>query len=259
MENSTMYLMVKNDRNARRMVLIPLVGTIIGPVIWIIPPMAASITHPHLATEAAYRSMTVPSEAAFLVTCRDVMPRGFIGLLICAMFGATLTSMDAGLNKLVGVFVRSFYLPIVEPKCPEKKLLKIGKACTLVFGAIIICMALLVNRYRHIGLFDLTNYLGAALSMPMAIPLVYGLFYRRTPGWSAWSTVGIGLLLSLGMKFVFSAEGLAHWAGWHMPLSKDETAYTELIATVVVDTAICSAWYFMTTMFYEGSASAEKR
>jgi len=39
MENSTMYLMAKNDRNARKMVLIPLIGTIIGPLIWFIPSM----------------------------------------------------------------------------------------------------------------------------------------------------------------------------------------------------------------------------
>ena len=33
-----------------------------------------------------------------------------MGLLLCAMLGATVTSMDAALNKGVGVFVRSFYI-----------------------------------------------------------------------------------------------------------------------------------------------------
>ena len=68
MENSTMFLMVKNDRDARRMVLIPLIGTLIGPLIWMIPPMTARITHPHLAAE--YPQMVVPSEAAFVAVCR---------------------------------------------------------------------------------------------------------------------------------------------------------------------------------------------
>jgi len=98
MENSTMYLMAKNDRNARRMVLIPLVGTIVGPLIWFIPSMAATITHPNLAAE--FPNLAQPHEAAFVAVAHDVMPVGLIGLLVCAMLGATLTSMDAGSTKM---------------------------------------------------------------------------------------------------------------------------------------------------------------
>lgn len=40
---STMYLMPKNERHARRTVIIPLVGGIVGPIIWIIPPLVATV------------------------------------------------------------------------------------------------------------------------------------------------------------------------------------------------------------------------
>jgi len=51
MERSTMYLMTRSDKDARRMVLIPLIGTLLGPIIWFIPSMAATILHPNLAAE----------------------------------------------------------------------------------------------------------------------------------------------------------------------------------------------------------------
>lgn len=254
MENSTMFLMVKNDRDARRMVLIPLIGTIIGPLIWMIPPMTARITHPNLAAE--YPAMVAPSEAAFVAVCRDVMPQGLIALLICAMFGATLTNLDAALNKGVGVFVRNFYLPILDPHCPEKRLLKIGKLCTLVFGAIIIGMALVVAKYRSGGLFDLTNQLAASLVLPMIFPMAYGMIFKRTPGWSGWTTIIIGFLCSLLVKCV-PPESLARMFGWRA-LNASEQTYFLFFATVCFDSIVCTAWFFGTSLFYETSDAKQR-
>lgn len=253
MESSSMYLMVKSDRDARRMVLIPLVGTIIGPMIWIIPPMVARITHPDLAHE--YAGLVQPSEAAFVAVCRDVMPQGLIALLICAMFGATLTSMDAGLNKGVGVFVRNFYKPMVNPHCSEKKLLIVGKICTAVFGAIIVGNALLVNRYRSSGLFDLMNQLAASLALPLMIPLFLGLFFKRTPGWSGWSTALAGFAGSLFVKFYVGPEWCMRLVGVNHTLSVREKTDFLLFATVLVNVAVCMSWFFGTSIFYRSSSA----
>ncbi len=68
------------------------------------------------------------------------------------------------------------------PDASEKHLLIVGKISTLVFGAIIIVCALLINRFRTIGLFDLANQLAANLLMPLALPLIYGLFYQAHAG-----------------------------------------------------------------------------
>jgi hypothetical protein len=182
------------------------------------------------------------------------MPQGLIALLICAMFGATLTSMDAALNKGVGVFVRNFYLPVIDPGCPEKRLLKLGKLCTLGFGAIIVLMALIVAKYRTIGLFDLMNQLAASIPLPMMFPMVYGLFYKRTPGWSGWSTVIVGFVCSYAVwKFCVPLESVAGLFGSTHVLNHDEHTYFLLTATVLIDTVMCTAWYFGTSAFYASS------
>ncbi|MEY4917780.1 MAG: Sodium/glucose cotransporter, partial [Verrucomicrobiota bacterium] len=136
MERATMYLMTRSDKDARKMVLIPLIGTLLGPLIWFIPSMAATILHPNLAAD--YPNLKQPHEAAFLSVAMDVMPQGLLGLLLSAMLGATVTSMDAGLNKNVGIAIRSLYKPVFKPDASEKHLLVAGKICTLIFGAIII-------------------------------------------------------------------------------------------------------------------------
>jgi Na+/proline symporter len=258
MERSTMYLMTRSDKDARRMVLIPLIGTIIGPLIWFIPSMAATIMHPNLAAE--FPNLKQPHEAAFLAVAMDVMPQGLLGLLLSAMLGATVTSMDAGLNKNVGIAIRSLYKPVFKPDASEKHLLVAGKICTLIFGAIIILLALFINSIRQTNLFDFVNQLAANLLMPLALPLIFGLFYKRTPGWSAWSTALVAGAASWLLGKFFVPEMVQHWLGWTQPLSGDEKTYLKLAVTTIGGTVIVgSAWYFFTSLFYQAAPAAEQK
>jgi SSS family solute:Na+ symporter len=256
MESSPMYLMSKSDRDARRMVLIPIVGSLISPLIWFIPPMAATILHPNLAAE--FPALKAPHEAAFVAVAMQVMPTGLIGLLMSAMLGATLTSMDAGVNKGAGVFVRSFYLPRVKPNATEQELLKVSKVCTLMFGAIIVLIAIEFNAFRTNNLFDLVNQLSASLSAPLAIPLVLGLLYKRTPSWSAWSTALVGFACSLLINGFARPEMFQQLLGYRDALSKTEATDMMLGCTVIVTFTVSIAWFFFTTLFYERDAKANR-
>lgn len=257
MERATMYLMTRSDKDARKMVLIPLIGTLLGPLVWFIPSMAATILHPNLASE--FPNLKQPHEAAFLSVSMEVMPQGLLGLLLSAMLGATVTSMDAGLNKNVGIAIRSFYKPVLKPDASEKHLLVAGKICTLIFGAIIIALALTVNKFRSTNLFDFVNQLAANLLMPLALPLIYGLFFKRTPGWSAWSTGLVAGLASWLLSKYVTPEMFQHWVGWEKPLNGDEATYLKLAVTTLGGTVIVgSAWYFFTSLFYQKVPAEEQ-
>ena len=257
MERATMYLMTRSDKDARRMVLIPLIGTLLGPIIWFIPSMAATIMHPNLAAE--FPALKQPHEAAFLAVAMDVMPQGLLGLLLSAMLGATVTSMDAGLNKNVGIAIRSLYKPLFKPNASEQHLLVAGKICTLIFGAIIIVLAMFINSIRQTNLFDFVNQLASYLLMPLALPLIYGLFYKRTPGWSAWSTALVAGAASWLLGNYVTPELFQQWMGWATPLNGDEKTYFKLALTTLGGTVIVgSAWYFFTSLFYQAAPAAER-
>jgi Na+/proline symporter len=253
MENATMYLMAKSDRDARRMVLIPLIGTLVGPLIWFIPSLAATILHPNLSNEAAFRLMKQPHEAAFVAVAHDVMPVGMMGLLLCAMLGATITSMDAGLNKGVGVFVRSFYRPWINPRASEKRQVIVGKATTLCFGAIVIGIAVFVNDVRTLNLFDLSNMLAGTLLMPLALPLIYGMFVKRAPAWAAWSTVLVGFATSHALKYQVQPDTVRRLFGWRTPLSVREIGDFVLAITTLGSILLGSIWYFSVTLLWGGA------
>jgi SSS family solute:Na+ symporter len=252
MENSVMYLMAGSDRDARRTVLIPIIGSLISPLIWIIPPLAATILHPNLGAE--FPNLKQPHEAAFVAICLQVMPQGLMGLLISAMLGATLTSMDAGLNKGVGIFVRSFYLPMIDPKCPEKRLLIISKISTIAFGVIIVTCALLVNQWRTVNLFDFVNQVAASLTIPLAIPLCFGLFFKRTPAWSAWSTGLIGFAVSFFINFWLNH----HFQDFVGQVTPRERTYLLLATTTFGTLFVAGGWFFFTSLFYDASPAVHR-
>jgi Na+/proline symporter len=288
MEMSAKYLMARSDAHARKMVLFPLIGTIVGPLLWILPPMVASVVHQgglgHILPTLSH-----PEEGAFLVTAHDVLPAGMLGLLIAGIFGATLSNLDASVNQGVGILVRNFYLPVINPLCSEKKLLILSKCCTAAFGLLIIKIGLIISQQRTAGLFDFLNQLGVGLWLPLAVPMCLGLFYKRTPPWSGWATALVGLVTSFAIMFCVKAQAVLDpastklliqiqiWIESHLqvtlpvvsdlvgwipgmaaPFKPEETTQAFLIATAFGVIAVSVAWYFFTSLFYESSPAKYK-
>jgi Na+/proline symporter len=274
-EMSAKYLMAKSDSHARKMALFPLLGTVIGPLLWMIPAMVTSVTHPGSLANLL-PTLNHPNEGAFLVTAHDVLPVGMLGMLVAGIFGA------------VGILVRNFYLPVINPKCSEKKLLIISKLCTGAFGLLIVQLGLIISHHRTAGLFDLLNQLGVALYLPLAIPMCLGLFIKRTPPWAGWSTVLAGLIATFSIMFCIkpqitldpaSTSFITHfqiWVGIHgmaLPTLADLSAWipgmggtltakeivqAQLIVTAFGVITVGGLWYFFTTLFYERSPADYK-
>jgi SSS family solute:Na+ symporter len=257
MDKSSKYLMSRSDRHARLTLIIPLLGMSVAPLLWLVPPTVAAIRHPDMAS--LFPKMKFPEEAAFLVTAADVLPQGMLGLLLCGICAATLTGMDAALNQGAGIFVRSFYLPILNPGCSERKLLVISKISTGVFGLVVMSSALLWDNFRNLGLFDLVNQLAISLGLPMAIPLCFGLFWRRTPPWAAWSTVLVGMCTSFIVKFVLKPEMFSALPGMGGPFKVEEVTQFYVFGTVMLVGGVCTAWFFGTTLFYRSSPEAYRK
>lgn len=256
-DKAAKYMMAQSDRHARMMLIIPFVGALLGPFLWMIPPMAARILHPELASQ--FPVLRFPNEGAFLSTAIDVLPQGMLGLLICGIFAASLTDMSGVLNWGSGLLLRNFYLPIVNPQCPEKKLMALSRGAALVLGLLFTTAAVVISRYRSLNLFDLLNQVGTSLLMPLAIPACLGMFYKRTPGWSAWSTVLVGFTISWVTKDHVTPEMVAWLPGFGGPYNGEEKTLFRLIATVALGAPVCVAWFFATSLFYERTSPAYKK
>ncbi|MBC8009786.1 MAG: transporter, partial [Burkholderiales bacterium] len=248
--DASRYLCVKDSVHARRAAWLAAVLFLIGPVVWFIPPMAASIVHPDLA--AMFPGMKNPSEGAFLAISITTMPVGMVGLLICGILAATMSSMDSGLNRNAGIFVKNFYQPVLRPGAPDAELVRAGKITTGVMGVLVIFAGLNFSRLEDVGLFDLMLQFGTLVAVPYSVPLVLSVLVKRTPPWSGWSTVIVGMLASflttryLNAAWLQSTFDLA-------PLSAADRSYWTVAAGLFVNVIVGSAWFLGTMRFWSST------
>ncbi|MGJ8696364.1 MAG: sodium:solute symporter family protein [Verrucomicrobiaceae bacterium] len=246
--DASRYLCAKDTWHARRAALLASALFIIGPIVWFIPPMASAILYPDI--DAMFPQLKNGSEAAYVALCINTLPVGMLGLLLSGIFAATMSSMDSGLNRNAGIFVRNFYLPRLRPKAGERELLIAGKVSTLIFGAAIIFSGIQFSNMKELALFDLMMQFGALVAIPMQVPLIWGIIVKRVPDWASWSSILVGLVTSFLVKTYLDAEWVNGFLGLGVEFSGREATDITLIMGVVINLLVGSVFYLSTMMFY---------
>ena len=251
--DSGRYLCVKDSQHARRAGFLGAALFLVGIVIWFVPPMVARIVYPDL--HSLFPALKNPEEAAFIAIAHTVMPAGMMGLLVSGIFAATMSSMDSGLNKNAGIFVKNFYQPSFGRGTSDGQLLKVGKIATLALGVIVVAVAHRMSALKGVGLFNLMQNVSILIATPIIVPMFWGLIIKRTPPWSAWSTVLVGFICSLFISDHFTPEWAARFFGGSAPLDaisrENWTQGVELFCNV----AIGSAWFIGTKLFWNRTTS----
>ncbi len=192
-----------------------------------------------------------PKEAAYVATAMSVLPNGMMGLLVCAIFAATMSTMDSGLNRSAGIVVRNFYLPILKPEASEKEQLNLGKILTALMGVVMTVLGLMFSTLQTLPLFELILLLAALIGLPTAIPLFYGIFVKRVPAWSAWSTVLVGMTLGGLVQWKLSSDVVAQLLGYDTGLTDLESSNLLIGVTTGVNFGGCTLWFFGTMLFWK--------
>ncbi|TEW48530.1 sodium:solute symporter family transporter [Psychromonas algicola] len=256
MLNSYRYLAAKDSKNAKKAALLACILMTMGPLIWFLPSWYLASTGVELAAiypEAGKKA----ADYAYLYFVQEYMPVGMVGLLISAMFAATMSSMDSGLNRNSGIFVKNFYQVVLRPKATEKELVTCSKVTSTVFGLVIIFVALFINSLKGLSLFDVMMNVGALISFPMTVPAFCGFFIRKTPDWAAWATLIVGAAVSYYVGLVISAQDIQNWFGLETALTgrewKDLKVGLGLLGHIVI-----TGGFFCSTMLFYKPLSAER-
>ena len=245
------FLNARDSVNARKAALLAMCLMGVGSLIWFIPPWAsatlypdAPLAYPELGNKAA--------DAIYLVFARNAMPVGTVGLLLAGLFAASMSSMDSALNKNSGIFVRSMYQPFLAKRnrlVSDQHLLTVSRLLSLVSGLIVIFMALFFRSLQELSLFDLMMSVSTMIQVPLLIPLIVGIFVKKTPQWAPWVTVILGLLVSWLMKDVVTPQLVAGWMGLN-ELTAREVVDMNLMLTLAAHLFITAGFFWSTTLFY---------
>jgi Na+/proline symporter len=194
------------------------------------------------------------------VFARNAMPIGTIGLLMAALFAASMSSMDSALNKNAGIFVRSIYQPFLAKRnkqTDDKKLMSISRLVSFISGLGVIAAALYFASLKELSLFELMMSVSTMVQVPMMVPLALGLIIKKTPQWAPWATIAVGLFVSWFVMNVFTADVCARLFGVES-LTNREIIDMNIILTVGGHLFITSGFFWATSLFYNEAKDKNK-
>lgn len=211
------YFSVKDGREARKAALLASGLFLVGGLVWFLPPITARLL---FSEDVMALGISKPAEAAYAIASINLLPAGLIGLIVVAILTATMSSMDTGLNTNVAILIKDIYPKISRrlkwKSKSESELLHYGRIYTWLMGVVIIILALFLAQQKGKGIFEIMLDVGALLMSPIQIPLMWGLFVKRTPPWAALLSIGCAFTVSL-MAFLdvpLSNFGFADEAKW---------------------------------------------
>ncbi|MBA4317046.1 MAG: sodium:solute symporter [Flavobacterium sp.] len=95
----------------------------------------------------------------FLSFVVNVLPAGLIGLILAAIFSASMSSTSAELNALASTTVIDIYKRMVKPNESEKHYVIVSKLATIFWGLFAVSFAIFANRLG--SLIEAVNILGS--------------------------------------------------------------------------------------------------
>lgn len=200
------YFSCKDGEEARKASLLAAVLMFVGCVIWFIPPIVARLEFHELVQ--AIPDIAKKEEASYAVIAMQLLPSGLAGLIVVAMFSATMSSLDTSLNQTAAVMTQDIYEPakkwFLKENTSDKEMFFVGQIISLLTGIGIIVAALYFSKQEGAGVFKYMLDFGALFGTPMIVPMFLSMFIRKTPSWSALFSIIIGFILST----------LAYKGGW---------------------------------------------
>ena len=112
------------------------------------------------------------------------MPPWLAGLVIAAVFAATISTLSANLSSASTAVVTDF-IKRFKPDIPGKTQIRCGQVCTYVVGAVGILAALTLARMESSALFDNFNKYIAMLTAGLTGLFFMGVFMPRIKGVAA--------------------------------------------------------------------------
>jgi len=153
-------------------------------------------------------------DAIFPFFMMSQMPAGIAGLLIAAIFAATMSTISSNINSVSTAFSVDF-IQRFRPSIKDAALLRVARWTCIVSGLIGLGIALLMATWDITSLLDYFNTILGLLTSGLGGLFVMAVFIPRIKGWSALTGFIAGEVVVLLMYlftdanfFLFGATGI---------------------------------------------------
>ncbi|MEO0330500.1 MAG: sodium/solute symporter [Bacteroidota bacterium] len=184
------FYSVKNERAGRKMGVASAVLFLIFPLLFLLPPITAQVILPELSNP----------EMAYVSVALEVLPTGIMGILLAAMFAATMSSLDSEYNVVANVITNDIYKRKVNPTASDRELMNVARVVTLLIGGLVISGAFFIGIFG--GAFEANKLLTALFAIPLIIPVVMGVLFPRPKASGAIASLVAGVITGLVLNYL---------------------------------------------------------
>jgi len=200
------FYSVRDERAARKAGLLATVLKVVGPPLFVLPAMAARQLMPEL--------MNPPNspQYAYAALSLRFLPAGLMGLMIAAMFSATMSTLSGDYNVIASVITEDIYRRLFDKNASQRRLVIVGRTATLLVGAATVGIGVILVSTARRGLFEIMVTLFSLFVAPMLIPMLAGLLTRRVTWRGAAAGITCGFATAFGL-YLYKLLVLAHRPG----------------------------------------------
>ncbi len=228
------YHSVADERGAQKMALLCAGLSLAGPLLWILPVMAARVIFPDM--HALWPNLKSPEEASFVSLALLLLPHGMLGFVVSAILSAALGQANDIFNWLSATVTHDLYVPWYrwrKGRAPtDRGQMRIAHGSMVVMGALGVAVAFYIPHFGGAFNFSLIFY---SLVITPSIPVGLGMVFRRTPWWSAIAAYLAGAIA------VFTVLAFHIWEG---------EQFQNYSRNILVATGVATAVFFLSAIWY---------
>lgn len=222
------YYSTKSEKDAKKMAYLVAALLFLGPPVFFFPAMAARIFLPEIPESEM--------NGVYAVLCREVLPIGMMGMVIAAMFSATMSSLAGNFNAAAAVITNELYFKIDRNASPRRRMLA-ARIATILVGAGVVALTFVMQYAQGADdLFNLSNKVFGVFLPPIAIPMLCGIFVRKFSRRSGMCGLVGGIVVGLAVFAVGSIEGYAYLREmiWIFPITAFATVAFLLLGSLML-------------------------
>lgn len=191
------YLTTKNEKSAGKGILM---NGIMSAVVLVVFYFIGTALYAYYKSQPGELNFAMQNtDAIFPHFIMSKMPVGVAGLLIAAIFSATMSTVSSNVNSISTAFTTDFYRHFF-PASSDQKLLGVARWSGVLFGLTGVALALLMATLSILSLFDYFNTILGLLASGLGALFLMGIFFPRIGARSALT----GFILGTGVLLVLS-------------------------------------------------------
>ena len=166
------FYSVPDENSARKAGYLAAVLNFVGTPVMLLPAVMANGLLPGFAAQQKPQDV-------YIHLIFGLLPAGMIGIIVAALFSATMATVSADLNAIASVLTKDCYQRILRPTASEQSLVSAGRVITLLLGMAIVAISIWLGYTSRGSLFHIMVTAFGVLLAPTLLPLLATLLFQR--------------------------------------------------------------------------------